>query len=125
MKLIKSIILSLFPIFGMSQSSLTLSICECSTSEVNEIIQIAIFYGYKFEDHLIKEVGVSDYISATRRSEPSPLTIIVKLVIVNNQSGVNKKIILTSRLERFESNFDIYNREYYSRDSFLNLISYN
>jgi predicted glycosyltransferase len=93
MKLIKSIILSLFPIFGMSQSSLTLSICECSTSEVNEIIQIAIFYGYKFEDHLIKEVGVSDYISATRRSEPSPLTIIVKLVIVNNQSGVNKKYL--------------------------------
>ena len=120
------LIFFILPFFGYSQNSITLAFCQCPANEIMTIISIAKFYGYKFENHLIKEIGISEYTSSLKDPLPPSSTsnLEPKLIIINYNSGENKKIILVSNLDRIEKNFELVNREYYSKDVFLALIRY-
>lgn len=126
MRNILLILFSILPFSGHTQNSITLAFCQCPANEIMDIVSIAKFYGYQFENHLIKEIGISEYTSSLKDPVPSSSTsnLEPKLIIINYNSGKNKKIILISNLDRIEKNFELVNREYYSKDGFLAIIRY-
>ena len=126
MRSILLIIFAILPFFVRSQGPVTLAFCQCPSSDIMDIISISKFYGYQFENHFIKEIGISEYSSSLKDPIPPSSTsnLEPKLIIVNYNTGRNKKIFLVLNLDRIERNYSVVNREYYSKDEFLALIRY-
>lgn len=82
------------------------------------------FYGYKIEDNFIKEVGISDYRQIFNQNW-SNITIRPVFILVNHDGVENKRLIITSKVENFERQFDLFMiRDIYTFETFIKFINY-
>jgi hypothetical protein len=111
--LITTISMIILSSLGWSQSFTVIAYKPKNHSEVDSIIKVADFYGYRIENNCIKESGISEY-----------RTQIPTFMISNYQTNLNKKIEMTYKIYKEKNDIWI-NIEYYNFTEFIRIISYD